>query len=365
KEYKGLFLKFTAKAYNHADSLKVVYDLAEKALSPFDKALIISAPNLTATVAGETEITGDMLLTTKNIQMGRIFGIENASSDYHDGDIIVDGSIKAKAFDEAPLRNLFFDINKPVENASLIKGDFLLTESSLAQIGSMRNIFINGSLTISGSIQSSRYSNPLNITVSGGLIIEENSKCDLDMLIACSSKAYIKSGSDLSGMVISSLDTVEIMSKTAFKDCQIYSSSSIKMDESYFGYPSIIGIYVDASKQDKLDESLEINNSVINGSVLLVSTVTGLNTNKSIIKIDDKSYIQGLIYSENNSGIEGKVDGIIYTRNFYFYKDPTEYINWMVNLNVNRKNLDEHFLLPIGFANDAENMEILNVKWMY
>jgi hypothetical protein len=49
---------------------------------------------------------------------------------------------------------------------------------------------------------------------------------------------------------------------------------------------------------------------------------------------------------------------------FIYYREPTEYINWIVNARIDRRSLDEWFLLPAGFEG-AEQRRILKETWIY
>lgn len=95
-----------------------------------------------------------------------------------------------------------------------------------------------------------------------------------------------------------------------------------------------------------------------------MTKTAGFSSNKTKIKIDDQSKVQGLVYSENNLELYGDVTGTIYTYNFWYYIEPTEYFNWLINVKVNRNELDSWFLLPTVFDIQAK-YKIIKAECVY
>jgi hypothetical protein len=74
--------------------------------------------------------------------------------------------------------------------------------------------------------------------------------------------------------------------------------------------------------------------------------------------------VQGFIYCENNLELLGKLYGEAYTYNTYFYQEPTQYINWLVNMEIDRNKLDKWFCFPLGFST-SRNYKIIKESWIY
>jgi hypothetical protein len=372
----GLFDEVTITGKTKNDSSSVTYILGDKVSYPFDNALIISHPDLGTTVAGVTRITGNIVAEKNSFEKGNIFGIRNSNENYLDGKINIDQNLKTKFYDDSLLLNILY--KQPAENVFSTNNNFTLTNKSLHFLDSLQSLNINGNLIIQDSaaiISTVNAKNAISIFVHGNTLISPGIFLDFPINIYSDSSVVIGGGSSLKNCIVSSRGSIEINKGCYFEGCQFFSLKNIEVIQSKLEYPSILAIYVNTYKSSSYKDVIELDSSTVNGSLLLVCAQTGLSQNKSKIEIDDSSRVQGLVYSENYVNISGKISGIIYTNAFWFYKDPSEYINWIVNLNLNRQQLNQWFLLPAGFKNTASlsegpersfsNANILRQDWIY
>jgi len=357
----GLYLKVNTTAYNKFDSSSVNYYLAAKPEVPFDNAIIISKPNLRASVSGETTIVGNILGTSDKIKRGRISGKPTASNNYIVGNLIKKEDITIKFFNENFV-NALFENNNLFDNSNYLDSDFELNQLTLKQLSHDKINIINGDFVLSGIIEKHGSQNQISLVVMGETIIKEGTISELDLNIMCDSLT-IEENVKIENIIIAVNTGIEINGNSYLKNIQLFSKKSILINNCILEYPSTIVLYSKTEEVSNLNNSIEINSSIVNGSIILVNSNVGLSNNKNIITIDNSSKIQGLIYSENNVNISGQVSGVIYTNNFWYYKEPTEYINWLVDLKINRVKLDSTFLLPIGFE-DNNRLSILNEKWI-
>lgn len=361
KSANGVFTEIESTAIGFNDSSKIKYLIANKIEPPFNNAVVISKDRLRAAVAGKTSITGNMLLTTDKVKIGRITGVSSASKDYLDGELKINENIETKLLDERILLSIFkyFEIN---ENANYISNNFDLNATTITKLSSNRINVIEGDLYIRGNIRNNKKSEKCFISVKGQTTIEENSIVNKDMQITSDSSIIVEENVNLGDIILATENKIEVGENTYGKNVQLFAKKGVSISGSLFEYPTVIGLYTDSDEESNFKNKLEISSSIINGSILLVCSTVGLPKNKSIITIDDQSKVHGLIYSENNADISGYVNGIIYTYSFWYYKEPTEYINWLVNVNVDSKKLDTEFLLPVGFKGINE-MAILKETW--
>lgn len=358
---KGLYYRATAKAKNIMDSSVVTYLLAEKVHDPFDNAVVISRPGLNAVVAGSTKIIGDILGTTNKVTKGKIFGVNPVNENYLEGNINASENIFPKLFNDSILTNLIFNAGlNAVPIGKVYDENVTIDKYFLAQNDTASQIYVNGDLTLSGTLNESKKTK--QIFVSGKTTVEAKTIANADLEIYCDSTLTINTDVVIENLLVSAKGRIGISEGVICKNVQFISQRGIECKNAVMNFPSILCLYINPDDTSKQRSTITINESKINGSIMLLTDDIASNKNKSRILIDDKSKIQGLIYSENNVEMSSSLFGTLYTYNIMFYKKPTQYINWLVNLNINRKKLDELFLLPVGFAK-LPKLEILKETW--
>jgi hypothetical protein len=174
----------------------------------------------------------------------------------------------------------------------------------------------------------------------------------------------INNNCDLSNLVSISKGKIKVFDQCYFRYVQLFSNDDIIIKRSHFLFPSVIGLYNITADTSKKNPGIFIKSSVINGNILLICDYSGLGSNKSKIFIDDRSKVQGVIYSENNTDLRGDLSGSLYTLNTWYYKEPTEYKNWLVNMKVDRPKLDKNFTSCTGFKVNT-NYRIIGEKIIY
>ena len=361
---KGIYYSITSLAKNKRDSSSVTFLLGEPVSTPFDNAVIISRPSLNAAVTGHTKIVGDILCTASNLSKRIIMGIDKSSSEYLTGKINTDNDIRPKLFSDSLVSSLFtqhgfIPIRECMEIPEGVPLDSLLISSN----DSVSNYYAAGNLALAGNLWRIK-NKTIKVFVSAETMIQNGTKSNADIEIFCDSTFTIGSGAQIENMIITAGSYIKICPGAVCKNVQLFSKKGIQCDNAFFKFPSVLCLYVDPIDTSKQKCRINIKESRINGSIMLISTEVGTEVNKSRIIIDEKSRIQGLVYSENNCENHSEVAGAVYTYNFYYYKKPTEYINWLVDLRINRKKLDELFLLPLGFY-ENHNLEIIKETWNY
>lgn len=358
----GLYPKVNITSYGYGDSTKLIYTLGKKSNDKFNNAVIIAKEKLRASIAGNTEIEGNLLVTSEKIQRGRILGISGSARNYLDGKLIVNENIPIKYFNEKLLTNQF-ETNLEFDESKVLDGNLNLNNNNLKDFIELDSLMVLGDLYITSLLSNKNYNNDLKIIVKGFIKIDKKTSSDIKLHLISDSTISIGSNSNLKNIFFVSNSKIEIQENCDMEDVQLFAKRNITITKSQFSYPSTIVCFSDVSKGKNLGNSIEVNNSIVNGSILMINTSVGLSNNKNRIYIDDKSVVHGLVYSENNLTSRGVIKGIIYTYGFWFYKEPTEYINWLVDVKVNREELDPSFLFPNGFE-DESKYKILKKEWI-
>ncbi|QQS36965.1 MAG: hypothetical protein IPM56_03140 [Ignavibacteriales bacterium] len=360
----GFYKEITTKANGLNDSINLRYTigLAPSREDLFNYAIVFTRPNLRATVAGDTKIKGNILSTTDRITIGNIFGLHQASENYLEGAIKVDKKLKAQIIPDSlfdNIKNLGLSGSQFFHN----QADYLLDEFSFETILPEVNNYMEMNLIVNGKIKTSdqRSRNiraPGIIEFSKGTVSKERLELFSDSLIVINPNCLVENA------LLYCDGPIIVKGKSHFKNVQLFSRDSIFINKSQFDYPSTVCLNIDDSQNEKKDNALVIEGSVINGNVILMTKSSGFISNRTKIKIDKSSKVQGLVYCENNLELMGEVIGTVITYNLWYYKEPSEYLNWLINTKVDRNNLDDWFLLPTVFENNGR-LQILREEWIY
>ncbi len=356
-EMKGLFYLVSAETKKYQDSAKVVF-LMNRSITPeFENALVLSRPNITPSVAGETRITGDILMSNNRIARGSVYGIRNAPENYLSGTIKKNTEIKVKLFRDTLVRRIFGMI--PDSTFYRYEGSLSL---STKDMDTLHNVCVTGDLSING--QSAGKGNLTNVRIiaRGKLVIPDGTIMNRELEIHCDS-AEIGRSAKIENLMIAATGNIKVAPDSRFQSVQLFSQRGIDCDRAVFNFPSVLCSWVDTLKGSYRNQ-IRLTNTVLNGSVMLVCSVTGLSSNQSKIIVDEKSTVQGIVYSENNAEIHGRILGSVYVFNLWYYQQPTEYQNWLINLSIDRTKLHPAFLLPVGLAEEGK-YKTVGMTWVY
>lgn len=360
----GFYKKITASAIGITDSIRINYIIGNDANEHryFKNAVVISRPNLRATVVGNTEIVGNILCASDRIIPGNIFGMPPLNKNYLRGTVIADQNINPQLIPDSLFNEITNSFNNlkhvTLESEIYVLDKFTISNFETELVNSFENDFEISDEIISNNNEIIRLQTP------GKILFNEGVKCNLHMEISSDSLVIINKNIQLENAIIYCSGPIIIEEGSHFRNVQFFSSDSISIKDSKFDFPSIVCLNIDDTDSSKVDKAIIIENSIINGSIILMTKTAGFSSNKTKIKIDDQSKVQGLVYSENNLELYGDVTGTIYTYNFWYYIEPTEYFNWLINVKVNRNELDSWFLLPTVFDIQAK-YKIIKAECVY
>ncbi|MBL1212707.1 MAG: hypothetical protein HND52_05020 [Ignavibacteriae bacterium] len=345
------------------DSLIVFISHGTKPDQLLGNAIILTRPELTPTVAGKTNITGDLLTAKRKINQGRLFGVPPLNPKYLNGEIIVNEEINSRLFNDSLIKNIFNFTTYNESNEELNEPIEIMNDLTINKI-KKRVLQIPTDISIEGFLEKGNGLETLELYVSGLTHFTNETKSTYNLQIYSDSTISIGDNVNIENSVLVSQTSIDVGSNCSFKNVQLFAKDSITISDSEFLFPSVIGLYVETDSKNKYDNKIDISSSVINGTVMLVSSTVGLDENKSKIKIDEESVVHGLVYSENNLELYGEVKGCVYTYNFLYMDGKKEYLNWLVNVKVNRHELDDQFLLPMGFVENPE-YSLIKEEWYH
>lgn len=360
----GLFKEISSKHKLLNDSNAVSFIIGEKQKNFTKSALTISQPKLHASVTGNTLLYGALSISGE-INRGQIHSIKSTDKNYLHGTLNRLDTISVKLFNEKVLTDIFdneFISEGETDQPKLITpSDF---SNEMLNRSNINNIYVNGDLEINEVIQLCNLGN-IKIHVNGKLQINANIETLCGIGFFSTEGIMVNYNLVLKNTMLVSQKDITIEENNQFENIQIYSKKNIIITNSQFMFPATIGVYVDVADSASLNNQIELNSSVVNGSIILINSGIGVESNESKIKIDESSKVQGLVYSENYSEIYGEITGSVYTYKLLYYVDEQRFDNWLIDLHINREELSPWFCLPLGFDDGEKKYQVIDEKWIY
>jgi hypothetical protein len=360
---RGLYYNAQVLAKNHIDSSRVEYTIGRRPSGIYTNAFIMSHPNPRVSVAGQTSINGDIAMVRHDIQVGHLYGVPSQEEYFLRGDINVTGDIPRFIINNAVFDSVFSF--KPVLTIpdTIIYGN--LGNGDINQIhvtGHIGTIHVHGDLILNTVPRGER--NPMyrEYYAEGRILFTEKTHYDYPALLFSRKEIEIQSNSSVKNAILISDSTIHVHKHSYLRGVQLIARSGIVIDEAILEYPSDIVNY--DNKPREHPQSIAITNSIVNGSVLLVSAHPDTMRPGGSITIDEYSEVQGIVYSSEGVEIAGSIYGCVYTHTTQYYREPTMYINWLVGMRINRRALDSHYTLPSAIA-EAGLYIILRERWLY
>jgi len=363
KKSFGLFQYLATSAKLYHDSVKILNQIGLYPGKLFGNALISSTPDFKASVSGNTKIIGDILASSDKIRPDIIFGIDPPSKDYLIGKVKTSNTIDIKIFRD----NLITDLFKANADSTfvLLQKQLTIDSTNYNEIFNAGcNFNCQGDLIFNSKINFSHCKTDIKIIVKGRVIIKDQADIDFNKMSIYADSVEISKDCNISNLLCISHGKIRVDEQSTFHNSQFFANDNISILGSRFLFPSIICLYEVTADTAIKNPGISIKSSNINGNIMLVCDYAGLGSNKSKISIDVKSKIQGIIYSENYIDLRGDLSGSLYTLNTWFYKEPTEYKNWFINMKIDRTLLDQNFVSCTGFKVNNK-FRIIDEKIIY
>ncbi len=347
---------------SHAQKKSQVYQLSallgKKLSTEFENAIVLNPQYSSLVVTGNARIYGNALVGKAGVKEGTIAGKP------YTGDKIVYGNIIKSLVDQRPEVNIEFaqTIFNNL-NSSLSGNDFIDFEDIIDDTSTMVNIRNDSNKIFITNEQINR--RDWKITGPGVLICDEpltiqNSLSIINFVkIVSDGKIAVKGRSTFREAILYSPQQIKI-SNVKYFEGQIFSEERIALEnQTKLEYPSIAMVYISSdSGSIKL-----LGDSEISGAVVYLSNREKTpQQNQGKIIIEKHATINGLVYSDNFTTLNGRVNGTVITDRFYFYHSPTVYLNWIKDGVIDRNKLNDRFKLPIFFHNNLTNLATIYFK---
>lgn len=318
----------------------------------FKNAIVIGDSTSELTVTGTTIVKGDILISNGGVKTDNFKGVPfSGNLDGTFKPFQADSSFPSLRMEHFTTQEAFFEEvvkNKRLEkfsssspiNRSNITSDTLYYKENM-EWNSTTNIelpresviIVNGNLLINGKYSLGDFT---KIIVSDTLIVEGDVSGKNILLFA---------GKDL-----------QVGGNVALS-AQILSKGNIQLkDNSYLMYPSVLYSskeFYDGGEREVIHIK---DQAIIDGTILYPIQVNNATRNLMRVKIDATAIVRGGIFTMGQTELAGSVYGSVLTYQVYFYESPTNYINWLKDIEIDVTKRPEHYIAPLGFSDTTKHV---------
>ena len=215
----------------------------------------------------------------------------------------------------------------------------------LKDIGdSIREVYCYGSILILDSIM--RRGPPLFIVALGAVSFAKNVYVSGPVSICSSDSICLSPGVACINCILTSEKSI-----TLLPGCKVISqlfAPRLKLSgNTLAAYPSaaVSVSFVDTSGAG---QSVEMQDGASVEGFVMMHRGSSTAMNDAVISLSPGATVVGGVYSDAYLTMDGVVDGYVRTFDLYFYDSPTTYVGWLRQGSINRNNLPNGFLGPIG-----------------
>ena len=356
----GFFLLCTAKSKISKISSTRRFLIGTYPEDIYGFAMIIGKTYLPVTVSGTSKITGDVAVGRQSVKPGILKGRRYKGEKTVYGNIYRDNTSYLpeantelltaqidrlkKLYTQAESISKIFESNDKITRINLSNHIFLLNENDINTIKQMgiRDIIGPGILIVNSDIHIEEINLYKQITIYSEKQVEIAASSSIDHVLLFSKNLKINGPGKLRG--------------------QFFANENLSIDNgAELLYPSIAGLILNNNQKDNV---LHIGKKVtIEGSVLIVKKADTKNQleNKHKLFIDEGAIINGITYSDNYTELKGTVFGTVLTGALSFYLEPTNYVNWIHDAEINRPVMLRNFIYPIAFKKTGKLMIIKEI----
>jgi len=312
-------------------------------------AIINSAENYPLTLAGRTNIIGDVIVGPGSITRGSIEGEAYQNKELVNGRIIQRAAVLKPKIDNKPIEDYLDDItNKTAFPDRYVIGSSVMTEFEKLDLEKPYTIKIENNLEIN-SLTLKIKNEKISIAASGNIRIIGNSKLDGLIELIAGKSIYIENKSNLNGLILVAKDSIILKNRSVFSG-QALSTNKIRIkDSAFINYPSLLYVF---GRDDNESKTIEFGpNSYSRAVAVLKSENKDHSYQSQKILVDTNSYVSGYLFSDTYMDIRGVLFGTSKAESYFYFKEPTIYINWLRNVTINRFRLDFIPVLPVTFPN--------------
>ncbi|MGZ3862804.1 MAG: hypothetical protein ACXVPN_10370 [Bacteroidia bacterium] len=332
--YKAICVNAHTKGFSRS-----FYFLAGSVL-PSDTSLILKENGKALSLCGETILKGTCFLPKSGLERAYIEGQNFV------GDKLIYGETQPSPNAIPSLNEKFIEYAEKKLSLQAQEGDSLMDYETFLNKDSIVNSFLERTLVIqsSGTILLSNKYIKGNVLLCAGtkIVVEENSFIEDALLVSPQIEIKDNFSGSLQGI---SSDTIRL-------------GKEVKLN-----YPSSLTVLYkeDTTKSRQIPAIILDEKSVCNGSLVAIKKNEANSLVNPLIKLGKETKVQGLVYSQGYTDIQGSLTGTLITNGFILVTPSSVYENHLLNAVIDRKSLSQFF--AAGLILDKNPAKKI-VKWL-
>ena len=316
----------------------------------FDTAINLMDREYPLIISGATTIVGDVSVGNGGVIAGRFKGKG------FEGDRLVNGNTYPSDVSNAPepdlqLYRLFQDslLKQGEHFDKIFERTVIVEEATEIKLSDHSRLLFEGDLLLRLR-EKTLDINDRYLRVKGNLFIKESTKIIGFGVIETEGKVEISGHAEVRDCIIFAHGAAVLKDNSVFKAQLISNSLIMAVDSVALRNPSLL--FVNTRGLDKPGRITLRSAVSCKGSALLIGDERpevewGKKKQVPTIEVSDVSRFEGLVYSTEFVSLSGEVNGNITTTQFYYYEQPTIYLNWVIDAAVRHTDNDKLLMTPV------------------
>jgi hypothetical protein len=350
KDHGGYWLiESTASVGRQKKIVRVL--VGEQSTDAFDHAIVLGDNRTPLILTGSTSVTGNIQTGSGGTQI-RSFRGESFTGSYL-GQTIMSDSTDFQAFDSKIVDRSIESFNKSVLRAGngLTVGPGRVDLAHILSTTDQKLFYSHGNLILEGD-DMVEFPEGTQWFVNGNLTIRGDFNFGRFTCFIARDTLFVHANLSGEHGLFYGGEYIQIDGRTSMSG-QFYSKGDVRIEEgNYLNYPSVVYVQSQLSNETKKGRIMLGDQSRVDGLLLLADSEDEgtVLQDESLITLAQGSVLRGGVYSTSRTELFGAVEGSVVTHQFYFYRSPTVYLNWLKDAKVDVTARPDGFVLPIGFS---------------
>jgi len=203
--------------------------------------------------------------------------------------------------DDSIFKNIFTFHSDALIPDTVIGNDFLITQDSIGEeFEDKKRIHVLGNMVIDVSQGQNKVSSDREYYIEGRLKITENSIYNQFSMFYSRKGIEIQGSSNIRNAVFITDSTLHVLDGTIMRDVQMIARDTIRINGATLLFPATVISY--RNKEEANPQIIEVQNSVVNGSLLMITSLPDTIQTGGNIIIDEQSKIWNDILIQPDPG---------------------------------------------------------------
>ncbi len=336
----------------------VLATVAERVPSEFRRAVYLWDKTSRLNVAGRTVINGDIEVGQRGVSQNTIAGIRYTGES--NGVSRFNPEITPPFFDDRLLQRSLSDFDRAISDSLQRINAYAKNAevtSSVLLPGELPIYFVEGDLLLTPA-DSALLIHPLMVIASENLEIEGPLRYAAGSHFLAGNRVRLQGQIQGENGVFYGRQSLSTSDNTAISGQLLSRREIVIRDGSYVFYPSLLFL---GGSVDDYTGTIDIQGkSIVEGSLIHGHLLEEPKEARGHIIIGKDALVIGGIYNPYGTELHGTVHGSVLTHHFFFYRSPTRYVNWLLDVSIDTALRPENFHVPLLFN---ANPDLIVIDW--